>query len=96
MIRRCHWNQLDTADPHSFDTVDALVHGATDADDCAAVDHPFSDRTEGFHMQVQGNGRELFAKGFECIHHALGGQHDIEHHMNFGFEPLKQAFDLGA
>ncbi|MCY1425451.1 hypothetical protein D3C76_666820 [compost metagenome] len=73
MIRGRHWYQLDAADPHPFDTVDALVHGATDADDRATVDHQFSDGAEGFHVQVQGNGRELFAKGLECIDYALGG-----------------------
>ncbi|MNQ98955.1 hypothetical protein D3C85_1146750 [compost metagenome] len=96
MIRGRHGNQLDTADPHSLDTVDALVHGAADTDDRTTVDHTLSDGAEGFHVQVQGNGRKLFAKGFECVDHTLGGQHDIEHHVHFGFEPLKQTLHFGT
>ncbi|MNH81285.1 hypothetical protein D3C73_336480 [compost metagenome] len=96
MIGGCHRNQLDTADAHSFDTVDAFIHGPTDADDRATVDYPLSDGAEGLHVQVQGNGRERFAKGFECVHHALGGKHYIEYHVNLGFEPLEQALHFGA
>ena len=96
MIGGCHRNQLDAADANSFDTVDTFVHRPADADDRATVDHQFRDGTEGFHVQVQGNRRKFFAKGFECVHHALRGQHHIEHHVNFGFEPLKQPLHFGA
>ena len=96
MIRRGHRNQLDTAHTDSFDPVDAFVHRPTDADDCAALDHPLGDCSQGFHVQVQGHRGKGFAKGLEGVHHTLGGQHHIEHQVDLGLQALQQAPDLGT